>query len=128
MLEINHFWGMERNIMMHFVNNTARLAIRPVMLALVGGMLAAAPMSAQAARIDVRTLTCQQAVSMVQSRGAVVFTLTNRSYDRIVKNRFFCDPTEGAENVFAATRDSPRCRIGKRCVMADDMFDFLHNN
>ena len=101
------------------INNTHRLAVATL---LAIGMVSAATLPASAARVDVRTLTCQQAVNLVQSRGAVVLTLTNMTYDRIVRDFLQCKPHEQADNVFAQTRDNPRCLIGKRCMPYDPFF------
>jgi hypothetical protein len=128
-LHFDHFWGTERKKTMHFVNRFIRPTVRSTLLALAGVLLASAPLSAQAARIDVRTLTCQQAVSLVQSRGAVVFTLTDRTYDRIVSNRFLCGPSEMARDVITATSDAAQCKIGKRCLPGEGPFnDPLEDN
>lgn len=107
---------------MQFVNtirNTHRLAISAV---LATGMLGLSILPSNAARIDVRTLTCQQAVNLVHSRGAIVLTLTNNTYDRIVRDFLQCKRNEQADNVFAQTLDAPRCLIGKRCVPRDPFF------
>jgi hypothetical protein len=86
--------------------------------ALAAGMLAASTLPGFA-RMDVRQMTCSQAQQLVQSQRAVVLTLTNATYDRIVRHEMFCDPMTVGENVFATTRDSERCLIGQRCVIGD---------
>lgn len=76
------------------------------------------------ARPDVRTMTCAQAQHMVQSNGAVVFTFTNNTYDRVVKNRRFCDRHEDASETFIVrTRDTNRCHVGKKCIHEEPFFD-----
>jgi len=108
---------------MHFVNKPENRARRFAIPALSVAILLAVSSVSQAARIDVRTLTCQQAVSLVQTQGAIVFTLTDRTYDRIVRNRFLCGPSEYAEDVFTGTSDTPRCKIGKRCLPGQGPFN-----
>lgn len=76
------------------------------------------------ARPDVRTMTCAQAKYMVQANGAVVFTFTNNTYDRVVKNRRFCDRHEDAsKSIIVKTKDKNRCNVGKKCVYDEPIFD-----
>ena len=71
---------------------------------------------AQAARVDARKLSCDQAKSLVQERGSVVMTFTATTYDKIVKNRWFCDIGDDTKSFFTPTADNPRCLVGKKCI------------
>ncbi len=71
---------------------------------------------AQAARVDARKLSCSQAQSLVQERGSVVMTFTPTTYDKIVKNRWFCDIGDNTRSFYTPTADNPRCLVGKKCV------------
>lgn len=76
------------------------------------------------ARPDVRTMTCPQAQHMVQNNGAVVFTFTNNTYDRVVKNRNYCDRNENASKAFIVrTKDTNRCHVGNKCVHDEPIFN-----
>ncbi|MCB1386924.1 MAG: hypothetical protein KDJ80_13405 [Nitratireductor sp.] len=90
-----------------------KIATAPIAAAVLAVSLGAA----QAARIDARQLTCQQARALVQQNGAVVMTFTNTTYDRVVKNRFFCRPGEVAEPKFTRTLDLPLCQVGGVCKL-----------
>jgi len=79
--------------------------------------------NANAARVDARLLTCIDATNIVKSHGQFVFTLTNNTYDRIVKNRNYCSSQEVARNVYTPTLDNPRCNIGKKCVLGNGIED-----
>ncbi len=113
---------------MQFVNNPVNPHPMPARRFLAIGIMCAmalsAAMPAQAARIDVRTLTCQQAVNLVHTRKAIVLTLTNNTYDRIVRDFLQCMRDEQTKNVFAQTLDSPRCLIGKRCIPYDPILKY----
>ncbi|WP_075997947.1 hypothetical protein [Salaquimonas pukyongi] len=71
---------------------------------------------AQAARVDARQLTCQQARALVQQSGAVVMSFTNTAYDRVVRNRVFCDHGLITKPKFTQTLDNPRCHVGGICI------------
>jgi len=62
-------------------------------------------------------MSCEQAKQLTRSNGAVVFTFTNSTYDRVVKNAHYCSRLdEKIESVYVKTRDKARCNIGKRCT------------
>ena len=77
-------------------------------------VLAAA--SVAEARVDARKLTCQQAQALVQQQGAVMMSFTNTAYDRVVKNRFFCNRGMVTKPQFVQTRDNPKCHVGGICI------------
>lgn len=95
--------------------------ITPVAMALAAGLFTGAMIdTADAARLDVRRLTCDQVRNLVYSRGAIVMTLTNTTYEKIVRNRHFCDPGQGVKPKYSRTIDYLQCNIGKVCT--DDPF------
>jgi hypothetical protein len=79
---------------------------------------------AQAQRQSTTDLTCSQARSTVVRAGAVVLGTGGPTYDRFVRDRNFCEPTEFTRAAFAPTRTDPRCFIGYTCYepSADDWF------
>jgi hypothetical protein len=77
-------------------------------------MMVTAPAAAQT-RPSTVTMTCQQAVGLVQARGALVLGTGGQTYDRFVRDRSFCEVTEIARRAFRPTRDNPACLIGYTC-------------
>ncbi|GJE47480.1 hypothetical protein GOFOIKOB_0503 [Methylobacterium tardum] len=77
-------------------------------------ILAAIPAVAQT-RPSSTTMTCQQTVRLIQARGALVLGTGGMTYDRFVRDRSFCEPTEIAKRAFRPTRDNPNCLIGYTC-------------
>jgi hypothetical protein len=77
-------------------------------------VLVSAPAAAQT-RPTTTTMTCQQTVRLVQARGALVLGTGGPTYDRFVRDRSFCEPTEIAKRAFRPTRDNPNCLIGYTC-------------
>jgi hypothetical protein len=61
-------------------------------------------------------MTCRQAKSVLSSRGALVMGTGGFTYDRFVRDRSFCDPTQVTSNAFVPTRDDPECLVGYRCI------------
>lgn len=60
-------------------------------------------------------MTCGQTARLIQTRGALVLGTGGQTYDRYVRDRTFCEPTEIARRAFAPTRDNPACFIGYTC-------------
>lgn len=77
--------------------------------------IAANPMTANAQRADTRSMTCAGAWAFVQSRGAVVISTGQYTYDRLVSQRRYCQMDEVLQRHFAQTADSPRCFVGYVC-------------
>lgn len=76
--------------------------------------LAATPALAQERPSSTR-MTCQQAARFVLARGAVVLGTGGQTYDRYVRDRSFCAPTEVVQRRFVPTLDNPQCFVGYRC-------------
>ncbi len=68
------------------------------------------------ARPDTRRMSCDQATDLVEDSGAIVMTTGRHTYERIVRNRNYCDHDENIRQVYAPTRDDRRCHIGYKCV------------
>ena len=77
-------------------------------------ILMATPAMAQT-RPSSTAMTCQQAAHLIQARGALVLGTGGMTYDRFVRDRSFCEPTEIAKRAFRPTRDNPNCLIGYTC-------------
>ena len=60
-------------------------------------------------------MSCAQARGLVAGRGAVVLGTGGFTYDRFVRDRGFCQITEGAEPAWVPSADAPQCLVGYRC-------------
>lgn len=67
-------------------------------------------------------MSCQQARSLVASRGAIVLSTGQFTYDRFVAHRGFCNFDEDTVATWAPTRDTPQCMVGYRCERRRDFF------
>ncbi|SDU20364.1 hypothetical protein [Stappia sp. ES.058] len=83
--------------------------------ALAAILLALAPSAAEAARPDLRRMTCAQAQTMVAQRGAVVMTTGQYTYERFVNGPRWCDRWEVVRPEVARTRDAQSCVVGYIC-------------
>ncbi|ACA21170.1 hypothetical protein M446_6936 [Methylobacterium sp. 4-46] len=86
----------------------------PVLAALasVGAVLGAAAQD----RPATTAMSCGQARGLLRARGALVMGTGGFTYDRFVRDRSFCEPTEVTANAFVPTRDNPQCLVGYRCI------------
>ena len=82
--------------------------------ALVLGLTSAAGALAQG-RASTTAMTCAQAARLVTRQGAVVLGTGGQTYDRFVRDRSFCEPTEIARRAFRPARDNPSCLVGYTC-------------
>jgi hypothetical protein len=96
--------------------------MRSITMAL-GIMLVATTAMAQS-RPSTTGMTCGQARGFIGTRGAAVIGTGGQTYDRFVRDRSFCQPTEVTRVAFVPTRDTPQCPIGFRCIepSRDDWF------
>jgi hypothetical protein len=76
--------------------------------------LAAGPALAQG-RPDATRMTCREAAGLVRARGAVLLGTGGQTFDRYVRDRSFCEPTEVVQRRFVPTRDAAQCFVGYRC-------------
>lgn len=67
-------------------------------------------------RPDTTRMSCAAAQALVVRAGAIVMSTGGSTYDRLVRHRGYCTPSERTEVVFAPTADNPACYIGDRCV------------
>ena len=72
-------------------------------------------------RPDTRNISCGAAKSLVQSKGAILFSTGNYTYDKYVKNHAYCNVDEALKRAFVPTADQRRCNVGYICK---DKFDF----
>ena len=61
-------------------------------------------------------MNCAQAAGLINARGAVVMSTGAYTYDRYVRDRSFCTPSETTKPDFIPTRDAAACFIGYRCI------------
>ncbi len=71
--------------------------------------------AAEAARPDLRRMTCAEAQQLVARHGAVVMTTGPHTYFRFVANQGYCDPWEAIFVKYSPTRDTPQCPVGYEC-------------
>ena len=83
---------------------------------LLSTLLILAPVAADAARLSTRGMTCQEAQSVVASRGAVVMSTGKHTYDRFVVSGGYCEVAEWAVWATAPTKDTRQCPLGYTCT------------
>lgn len=84
-------------------------------LALAVTLLAAGLNPAAAQRPSTLDLTCDQARAVVLRQGAAVLGTGGQTYDRFVRDRNFCEPTEIGRRAFVPARNTGACFIGYTC-------------
>jgi hypothetical protein len=67
------------------------------------------------ARPSTLDMTCAQAAALVASRGAIVLTTGQFTYERFVVHAGHCAVGEIPWPAYAPTSDTPSCAIGYRC-------------
>jgi hypothetical protein len=67
------------------------------------------------ARPSTLDMSCGEAAALVASRGAIVLTTGQFTYDRFVAHVGHCSLGEVARPAYAPTLDSPQCAVGYRC-------------
>ncbi|GHB48718.1 hypothetical protein GCM10007094_42500 [Pseudovibrio japonicus] len=67
-------------------------------------------------RPDARTMTCEQAKQLVADLGGVVITTGQRTYQRFVKDRRYCERSEVLRREWTQTLDDRACQVGYRCA------------
>ena len=82
-------------------------------------MLLAAVLLASPAAVEARpstpTMSCTQARNVVLREGAIVLGTGGYTYDRFVRDRSFCQPTEVEKRAFVPSRDTAQCFVGYTC-------------
>ncbi len=74
-------------------------------------LLPAVSADAQSRRPDTRQMTCAQVQDLINSRGGVVLSTGQRTFDRYVAHGGFCLSTEIAVRERIRTRDTKSCRV-----------------
>ncbi len=91
--------------------------MKPVLLSaamLAAGFLATGDAFAQSRPYSPR-MNCQELVDLVARRGAVVISTSPTTYDRYVRARNFCQPTEVLEPKWIAAANTRACFVGYTC-------------
>jgi hypothetical protein len=86
-----------------------------VRIAAALGMVLVVTAAAAQPRPSSVTMTCGQVRAYLASRGAAVIGTGGYTYDRFVRDRSFCQPTEATRAAFVPTLDAPGCFVGYRC-------------
>jgi hypothetical protein len=81
----------------------------------LAGLTLAAGLTAAAARPSTVAMTCAQARGLVLRAGGIVLGTGGQTYDRFVRDRSFCEPTEVGRRAFVPSRDTPQCFVGYTC-------------
>src|SRR5690242_7086477 len=81
----------------------------------LSALLLLATTAAEAARPSTLGMTCHQAQRFLASRGAVVMSTGEHTYNRFVVNEGYCEVAEWAEPATAPTRDARHCPLGYTC-------------
>lgn len=68
-----------------------------------------------AARPDTRSMTCQQAKTVVKQYQAIIMSTGQHTYERIVLGQGYCSSTQIAKQLYAPTVDAERCKVGYIC-------------
>lgn len=82
--------------------------------AVLAAVISLAPDTAQA-RPDVRNMSCDQIQRLVDSRGAVVVTTGQFTFERIVSARRFCDRDDILRVTAIRGAGGQQCGIRWRC-------------
>ncbi|WP_430910686.1 hypothetical protein [Methylobacterium sp. sgz302541] len=77
--------------------------------------LVCAATGAEAQRLSTTEMSCPQAQAAVRQAGGIVLGTGGMTYDRFVRDRSFCEPTEITKAAFAPTRTDQNCMVGFTC-------------
>ena len=66
-------------------------------------------------RLQTPEVSCARAAGVIAAQGAAVLGTGGQTYDRFVRDRGFCEPTESVRRAFVPARDTPSCFIGYTC-------------
>jgi hypothetical protein len=84
--------------------------------------LVAAGTSLAGARPNTLTMSCDEAIALVQRAGAIVLSTGRYTYDRFVADNSFCIPGQDVRRAMAPTEDTRYCTIGYTCVERDRLY------
>lgn len=91
--------------------------MKPVLLSaaiVAAGIVIAGGAQAQSRPYSPR-MSCDALASLVARRGAVVISTSPTTYDRFVRSRNFCQPTEVVEPRWIPAADTRACFVGYSC-------------
>ncbi|GEP00382.1 hypothetical protein [Methylobacterium haplocladii] len=78
-------------------------------------LLLATLASPAVSRPSTTDMTCAQARTIVLGAGGIVLGTGGQTYDRFVRDRSYCEPTEVGKRAFVPARDTPQCFVGYTC-------------
>jgi hypothetical protein len=84
--------------------------------ALIAATITVSMMPVAEARINTLDLTCNQARSLVYSRGGIVLSTGRHTFDRFVADRSFCPDGDYTKRAYVPTLDRRSCKIGYTCT------------
>ena len=82
----------------------------------LSALLIVAATAAEAARPSTLGMTCHQAQRLLASRGAVVMSTGQHTYNRFVVSGRYCEVAEWAIAASAPTKDARHCPLGYTCT------------
>ena len=89
---------------------------------LASALLLLAAATSVEARPSTLSMSCHQAQQMVASRGAVVMSTGQHTYDRFVADAGYCEVAEWAHSATAPTKDTRACPMGYICNTAPPLW------
>ncbi len=69
-------------------------------------------------------MSCAAARQIVSTRGAIVLSTGEATYDRFVSSQQFCQRDEITKPAWVPAADQRQCFIGYRCERIDDQWPF----
>ncbi|TYC67994.1 hypothetical protein FMN63_18360 [Stappia sp. BW2] len=97
------------------MNTLSRKHVIAALAACGAVLVTALPSAAQSGRPNSTAMSCGQAQSLINQRGAVVMSTGRYTFDRYVANRSFCQHGEVTRRAYIPTKDNAKCYV-LRCV------------
>jgi len=67
-------------------------------------------------RVDLQSLTTNEATQLLKDRGAVIFNTGKYTFERVVRNRSYCELDEVTRFFRGQTADENSAIVGRLCV------------
>ena len=97
--------------------------LKRTILVALASIAVAGPALAQQ-RLLTTSMSCAAARQIVSTRGAIVLSTGETTYDRFVDSQRFCQRDEINKPAWVPTADQRQCFIGYRCERLDDEWPF----
>ena len=97
--------------------------LKKTILAALACICVAGPALAQH-RALTTSMSCAAARQIVSTRGAIVLSTGETTYDRFVSSQQFCQRDEITKPAWVPTADMRQCFVGYRCERIDDEWPF----